>query len=85
VFLGETVRYAVRLDSGLEMMAHVTGSRQRYAEGKRVELVWDPARVWLIPAEDSSAGEINPDLGRRQSGNFNKTLSGVKGKGEENA
>ncbi len=85
VFLGETVRYAVQLDSGLEMMAHVTGSRQRYAEGKRVELVWDPARVWLIPAEDSSAGEINPDLGRRQSGNFNKTLSGVKGKGEGNA
>src|SRR5215813_11117108 len=51
VFLGETVRYAVRLDSGLEMTAHVTGSRQRHAEGKRVELAWDPVRVWLIPAE----------------------------------
>jgi spermidine/putrescine ABC transporter ATP-binding subunit len=76
VFLGETVRYAVRLDSGLDMMAHVTGSRQRFAEGRRVELTWDPTRVWLIPAEDFS---------RRQSGDFNKTLSGVKGKGEENA
>jgi putative spermidine/putrescine transport system ATP-binding protein len=60
VFLGETMRYAVQLDSGLEMTAHVTGSRQRYAEGRRVELAWDPARVWLIPAEEASAGEINP-------------------------
>jgi putative spermidine/putrescine transport system ATP-binding protein len=84
-FLGETVRYAVQLDSGLEMTAHVTGSRQRHAEGKRVELAWDPARVWLIPAEDAPAREINPDLGRRQSGNVDKTLSGVKGKGEGNA
>jgi hypothetical protein len=85
VFLGETVRYAVQLDSGLEMTAHVTGSRQRHAEGKRVELAWDPARVWLIPAEDASAGEIASDLGRRQSGNVDKTLSEVKGKGEGNA
>ena len=37
VFLGETVRYAVRLDSGLGITAHVTGSRQRFAEGRRVE------------------------------------------------
>jgi ABC-type Fe3+/spermidine/putrescine transport system ATPase subunit len=85
VFLGETVRYAVRLDSGLDMMAHVAGSRQRFAEGSRVELAWDPERVWLIPAEDALAGEINADFSRRQSGDFNKTLSGVKGKGEENA
>jgi ABC-type Fe3+/spermidine/putrescine transport system ATPase subunit len=52
VFLGETVRYAVRLDSGLDMTAHVSGSRQRFAEGKRVELAWDPARVWLIPGRN---------------------------------
>jgi putative spermidine/putrescine transport system ATP-binding protein len=85
VFFGDTVRYAVQLDSGLEMTAHVTGSRQRFAEGKRVELAWDPARVWLIPAEEASAGWDQSDFGRRQSGNFNKTLSGVKGKGEGNA
>src|SRR5262245_8247441 len=85
VFLGETVRYAVRLDSGLDMTAHVSGSRQRHAEGKRVELAWDPARVWLIPAETASAGISEKDFGRRQSGNRNKTLSDVKGKGEGNA
>jgi putative spermidine/putrescine transport system ATP-binding protein len=78
VFLGETVRYAVQLDSGLEMTAHVTGSRQRHAEGKRVELAWDPARVWLIPAEDASAGEIASDLGRRQSGDVENSV-GSKG------
>jgi spermidine/putrescine ABC transporter ATP-binding subunit len=85
VFLGETVRYAVRLDSGLDMTAHVSGSRHRFAEGKRVELTWDPARVWLIPAEAASAATIDSDFSRRQSGNRNKTLSHVKGKGEGDA
>ena len=84
VFLGETVRYAVKLDSGLSMTAHVTGSRQRFAEGRRVELAWDPARVWLIPAENEPVGTIDSDFSRRQSGDLNETLS-AKGKGEGNA
>jgi putative spermidine/putrescine transport system ATP-binding protein len=85
VFLGETVRYAVRLDSGFAMTAHVSGSRQRFAEGKRVELAWDPARVWLIPAETMSAAALDRDFSRRQSGIHNETLSNLKGKGEGNA
>jgi putative spermidine/putrescine transport system ATP-binding protein len=85
VFLGETVRYAVRLDSGLDMTAHVSGSRQRFAEGKRVELAWDPARVWLIPSETMSAAIVDRDFSRRQSGIHNETLSNLKGKGEGNA
>jgi ABC-type Fe3+/spermidine/putrescine transport system ATPase subunit len=85
VFLGETVRYAVRLDSGLDMTAHVSGSRHRYAEGKRVELAWDPTRVWLIPAEATPTATIDSNFGRRQSGNLNETLSDVKSKGEGNA
>lgn len=56
VFLGETVRYVVKLDSGLNMSAHVIGSRDRFSEGERVELAWDPSRVWLIPAAEASAG-----------------------------
>lgn len=84
VFLGETVRYAVKLDSGLSMTAHVTGSRQRFAEGRRVELAWDPARVWLIPAENEPVATIDSNFSRRQSGDLNETLS-AKGKGEGNA
>ncbi|MFO1090658.1 MAG: ABC transporter ATP-binding protein [Hyphomicrobiales bacterium] len=56
VFLGETVRYGVRLDQGLTMTAHVTGSRTRYEEGQKVGLAWDPGRVWFIPEASESGG-----------------------------
>lgn len=56
VFLGETVRYAVKLDSGLNMSAHVIGSQERFMEGERVQLAWDPSRVWLIPTTKPAMG-----------------------------
>ncbi len=50
VFLGETTRYVVGLDIGMNLTAHVSGSRRRANEGDRVEVAWDPSKVWLLPA-----------------------------------
>ncbi|MFO1171265.1 MAG: ABC transporter ATP-binding protein [Hyphomicrobiaceae bacterium] len=51
VFFGESVRYAVTLDSGFELIAHVPGSRSKLPEGAHVALEWEPDRVWLLPGE----------------------------------
>ncbi len=51
VFFGESVRYAVALDSGFEIIAHVPGSRSKLPEGAHVNLDWEPDQVWLLPGE----------------------------------
>lgn len=49
VFLGETVRYGVELENGRRMTASQAGSLGSRAEGSKVSLSWDPARVWILP------------------------------------
>jgi ABC-type Fe3+/spermidine/putrescine transport system ATPase subunit len=51
VFFGESVRYAIALNSGFELIAHVPGSRSKLPEGAHVNLEWEPDRVWLLPGE----------------------------------
>ena len=53
VFLGETVRYVVLLETGLSLTAHVKGSRRMVMEGESVELVWDPEKVWILPPTET--------------------------------
>jgi len=66
VFLGESVRYVIVSDRGLRLTAHVAGSRKRVAEGETVEVKWDPARVWILPAteEGSEPGQFQPSTER---------------------
>src|SRR5262249_51302503 len=51
VFFGEAVRYSVRLDSGLTLIAHSAETRASYAEGTAVTVDWDPDAVWILPPE----------------------------------
>jgi putative spermidine/putrescine transport system ATP-binding protein len=51
VFFGESVRYAVALNSGLRLVANVPGSRSHFAEGSEVHLSWAPDRIWILPPE----------------------------------
>jgi spermidine/putrescine ABC transporter ATP-binding subunit len=51
VFFGESVRYAVALESGFEVIAHVPGSRSKHSEGAHVNLEWEPDQVWLLPGK----------------------------------
>ena len=44
-------RYAVALNSGLRLVAHVPGSRSHFAEGSEVHLSWAPDRIWILPPE----------------------------------
>src|SRR5204862_7673282 len=55
VFFGESVRYAVALNSGLRLVAHVPGSRSHFAEGSEVHLSWAPDRIWILPPEKGGA------------------------------
>ena len=57
-FFGESVRYRVALDSGFQLIALVPGSRSKFAEGARVSLDWDAAKVWLLPKEDRATAQV---------------------------
>ncbi len=49
VFLGESVRYTIAMESGLTLMAQTSESAQHFAEGTHVTLDWDPDSVWVLP------------------------------------
>jgi putative spermidine/putrescine transport system ATP-binding protein len=51
VFFGESVRYAVRLESGRTLIAHNADSRSSFVEGTKVTVDWDPDSVWILPAD----------------------------------
>jgi putative spermidine/putrescine transport system ATP-binding protein len=51
VFFGESVRYAIALESGQRIVAHVPGSRTYFPEGAEVHLDWAPDRIWILPPE----------------------------------
>jgi len=58
VFLGETVRYVIALDSGMSLTAHVKGSRNIVREGEVVEVTWDLEKLWILPSR-GDAGYVN--------------------------
>ena len=51
VFLGETVRYVIVLESGMPLTAHVKGSRDMVREGEAVEVAWDLDKMWILPSQ----------------------------------
>jgi ABC-type Fe3+/spermidine/putrescine transport system ATPase subunit len=57
VFLGESVRYSVTLDSGFTLIAQSSETRKHYAEGMRVTVDWDPASVWVLPQPEAGGGQ----------------------------
>lgn len=61
-FLGEVIRYGVRTPGGHVLRVHTTGLQDRHHDGDIVQLAWDPARVWLLPA--SLSPSIHPEADR---------------------
>ncbi len=49
VFLGESVRYSVRLASGQTVVAKSSETARSYPEGTAVTVDWDPDSVWVLP------------------------------------
>jgi putative spermidine/putrescine transport system ATP-binding protein len=54
VFLGQTVRYELELESGRRMTANADDARRRFAIGDPVVLSWDPMRMWVLPDRAAS-------------------------------